>query len=155
MELGEVEFTPTGSEETETRPRLLVFSTNISDPNSRSLQTQLDLRIAAVGDEGRTFQIVERDLDELCDVSAGEICARFGLDDTSDGELNSDKVVHQGRSGTITFTQLTATTLAAEWSIEFGPNINRAFDESSGSIEGCFTAVVGDGTSDANELVGP
>lgn len=155
LSLGEVDFMPAGTDEIDTRSRLLVFTGNQSSPSGRGLQTMIDLRISELGDDGRTFQIVDRGLNELCDVANGEICVRFGLDDTNNDELREDNVVHLGKSGTITFTELTATTLSAEWSITFGPNINRAFDDSSGMLDGCFSSVLGQGSADGDALTSP
>lgn len=159
--LGDVEFTPAGSDTPETRPLVLSFNTNVGDPMGRDLLTNISLRIDSLGDQGRTFQLVSPGDDETyfetyCDVANGQLCARYGLDDTSDGEVSGvDKVIHLAQGGTVTFTTVTSTSLEAEWNIDFGPNVSRAFDESGGVLEGCFSAIIGQGTSEGNALTSP
>ncbi|MEL6181130.1 MAG: hypothetical protein AAFS10_19395 [Myxococcota bacterium] len=159
--LGEVEFTPSGSDTSEIRTLVLSFNTNTGDdPVGRDLFTNISLRIEQMGDAGRTFELVSYDpetyFETYCDPANGQLCARFGLDDTGDEELdNIDNVIHLAQSGTITFTEVTATSMAAEWSITFGPNISRAFDTSSGLLEGCFSAIIQSSTGGGRALSAP
>jgi len=143
--MGEVDYLPQGATEPDRRARLLVFQTNLADPGGRELLINIERRISEVGEDGRTFQIVNRDLTTYCDVQAGELCARFGLDDSANGELVEDNVIHPGVGGSITFTALSATRLAAEWDVDLGANLQNEFDTSSGDLRGCFDAVKGAG----------
>lgn len=144
LDLGSVEITPAGSDTPETRPRLLTFQTNQPDADGDSLMTAIERRIESLGDEGRTFTVVDQDIQTYCDPSDGVICARFGLDDTENGVLVSDKIIHAATGGTITFTRLSSTVIVAEWDLQLGPNVQQAgFDTSSGALQGCFEALRG------------
>lgn len=143
--MGEVEYLPAGATEPVMRSRILVFQTNLADPDGRELLINIERRISELGEDGRSFEIVERDIAEYCDVQQGELCARFGLDDSNNRELVEDKVIFPGVGGTVTFTTLSSTRLAAEWEIDLGANLQNEFDTSSGQLEGCFDAVKGPG----------
>jgi len=140
LSVGEVEYTPAGGDP-EMRPRILTFGTNVGSPEGRELLLALDERVN--GTSGGTFEIVSHDIDTFCDVNAGELCARFGLDDNRNGKLISDNVMHEGLSGTFKIVNLTSNAVAAEWEVDFGSNLSDPFDDSSGTLSGCFRAVYG------------
>lgn len=140
LALGEVEFTPAGGTP-EMRPRILAFQTNTASPSGRELLITLDERVNSGGMD--SFEIVSRDIDSYCDVGAGQICARFGLDDNHNEKLISDHVVHEGISGTFKIVNLSSSAIAAEWDVEFGPNLPDPFDDSSGHLTGCLRATYG------------
>ena len=141
LDLGEVEYQPVGATEPELRSRIIVLQTNLPDPSGRELLANIELSPEQDGE--RTFNVVSRPLDTYCDVQGGELCVRFGLDQSNNQELVEDNVIHEGISGTITFTRLNSSSLAANWSIDVGPNIQNEFDMSTGTIEGCFDALIG------------
>ena len=138
LDLGEVDFLVAGAEEPEQRPRILVFQTNIADPEGSNLLENLNRRINS-GEEGANeLRVVDKDAEAYCDVEAGEICVRFGLDETGNRELAGDNVIHVGVGGTVKINALSATQVALEWDIDFGPNISKFGDMGSGNLEGCF-----------------
>ncbi len=137
--LGEVEFIVPGMDP-EMRPRILVLQTNVADPNGSDLLENLN-RFLQDSDDN-TLEVVDVADDEYCDVAEGKICARFGLDNIPDGQLNQDGVIHKGVGGTVTFDTWTATRVKLHWDIEFGPNISKQFDDSDGELEGCFESSV-------------
>jgi len=140
LDLGEVEFLVPGSEEPELRSRRLVFQTNISDPDGSNLVENLNRRLNSGEEDANVLRVVEKPAEEYCDVEAGEICVRFGLDTTLDDELvkESDPVVHEGISGTVTVKKLSAVSVALEWDVEFGANVSKFGDTGSGELSGCF-----------------
>lgn len=157
LDMGDVEFLVAGSDEPELRPRRLVFQTNIADPDGSNLLENLNRRINSGGEDARVLQVVNKPIEEYCDVEAGEICVRFGLDTTSDDELvkESDPVVHEGISGTVTIKTLTATRFDAEWDVEFGPNVSKFGDMGSGQLTGCFAGQRGNAAAGVEPLEVP
>ncbi len=134
MSLGEIEYTPQGGS-TETRGRVLEF---VSLGSTLSI---LDTVSTQLSDGPVEFTVVPFDSDTACSVESGTICARFGLDSDGDAALgDDDTVIHHGKGGTVTFTNVSATIIEAEWAVSFGENVKKAFDESSGDVEGCLSA---------------
>jgi hypothetical protein len=136
--LGELEFTPAGGQP-EMRPRILTIQTNLEGTNLK-LQEAISERNRLFGPE---FEVIDKPEDQFCDPNEGELCVRFGLDNTENNELISDTVIHTGQSGTITVEKFSAGRIHLSFDVEFGPNIKNEFDESSGHLEGCFDARVG------------
>ncbi len=147
IDMGEVTFTPQGASEPVTRPRVLTFQTNTANPEGRELLEVLGLR-ADQSDGDLSFQIVNQPDGAFCDVNNGQLCARFGLEDTPNRELTDDNIIHPATSGTLTFTQVSSTVLAASWDLDLGPNLANEFDESTGNLQGCFYATIGAGTGE-------
>lgn len=154
LDMGEVEFLVAGADEPELRSRRLVFQTNTSDPEGSTLLENLNRRINSGSEEARVLRVVNKPIEEYCDVEEGEICVRFGLDTTSDDELvkDSDPVVHLGLSGTVTIKVLTATRLDALWDVEFGPNVSKFGDTGSGQLTGCFAGQRGNAAAGIEPL---
>lgn len=135
--LGEVEFTPAGGAP-EMRPRLMTIQTNVEE---RRLLDELSDRKRLFGPD---FDVIDKPIDQYCDPAQGELCVRFGLDNTANNELVADTVIHTGVSGTIGVQTVTAGRLRMTFDVDFGPNIQNEFDESGGHLEGCFDARLGD-----------
>ena len=149
--LDEVEFTLPGGEP-EMRPRIMTIQTNVAGPGSSSLMESLFVRRGSYGDE---FHVVSLPEETYCDPSEGEICVRFGLDNTQNNELVSDTVIHEGLSGQIWLDELTQGRLTARFDVEFGPNLKNEFDDSSGHLDGCFDVRIGVAVSGATPLEVP
>lgn len=147
IDMGEVTFTPQGASEPVTRPRVLTFQTNTANPDGRDLFGSIS-RLADQSDGDLTFEIVNQPDGTFCDVNNGELCARFGLEDTPNRELTDDNIIHPATSGTLIFTQVSSTVLAASWDLDLGPNLANEFDESTGNLQGCFYATIGAGTGE-------
>ncbi len=157
VDMGTVEFLVAGSDEAEERPRLLVLQTNVADPEGSNLLENLNRRLNSGVEGADTLQVVNRDEGEYCDVEQGEICARFGLDNTANRELekDSDGVVHLGVGGQVRVKTLTSTLIALEWDVEFGPNISKFGDASSGQLEGCLSTQRGNAAAGIEPLEVP
>ncbi len=136
--LGELEFTPAGGQP-EMRPRILTIQTNVEGSNLK-LQEAISDRNRLFGPD---FDVIDKPEDQFCDPSEGELCVRFGLDNTENNELISDTVIHTGQSGTVKVETFTAGRIHMTFDVEFGPNIKNEFDESSGHLEGCFDVRLG------------
>jgi hypothetical protein len=157
LDLGEVDFLVPGATVAESRSRRLVFQTNISDPEGSNLVENLNRRLNSGVEDADVLAVVAKDPAEYCDVEAGEICVRFGLDTTLDDELvkESDPVVHEGVSGTVTVKKLSAVSVSLEWDVEFGSNISKFGDTGSGQISGCFDSRRGNPNSGIEPLEVP
>lgn len=144
LPLGEAEFTVAGSEESEVRPRVLFFHTNAQA--DASFFELLGRRLNSDAEEANELEVVApTGEDFLCDIPNGQICVRFGFDDTENGELTpeSDGVVHDAVGGTVRIVALNANRIDLSWDLELGPNLSRFGDASSGELEGCFASTIG------------
>jgi hypothetical protein len=155
--LGEVEYTPAGGSP-EMRPQIMTFQTNIEGRSP--LQEAIAQRRIGFGNE---FDVIDKPDDTYCDPTEGELCVRFGLDNTENNELVSDSVIHTGQSGKITVDTFTAGRIKMRLDVEFGSNIKNEFDDetcdednpceegdscvaglcTAGRLEGCFDVRVG------------
>lgn len=135
--MGEVEFTPAGGEP-EMRPRIMTLQTNME--GAQNFQEAISNRNRLFGPD---FDVIDKPVDQYCNPDEGEMCVRFGLDNTLNNELASDTVIHTGQSGTVSVKTFTAGRMHLTFDVEFGPNIMNEFDESSGSLEGCFDVRLG------------
>ena len=93
--LGEVEFTPAGGVPG-MRPRIMTIQTNTE--GQIPLQETIDERRRGFGNE---FDVIDKPEDTYCDPTEGELCVRFGLDNTENNELIADTIIHTGQSGSV------------------------------------------------------
>ncbi len=155
IDMGQVEFAVSGSDEPELRDRVLFFHTNVADPEGSNLKENIGRRFnSGVEDADVLTVVAPADGSTYCDVEEGEICVRFGFDDTGNGELSpgDDGVVHEGIGGTVRVKELASRRIALVWDIEFGPNISRFGDMTDGQMEGCFDAAQGNPVAGATPL---
>jgi hypothetical protein len=120
-------------------PLIISLQSNASHPNGASIAENIN---RSLRDNGDTFTVVNRPLDQLCDPTQGELCVRVGLDQTSTRELtDQDGDVHPAASGTVTVTAWTSTRIQLRYDLQLDPALLGGAE--GGTLSGCADVAVG------------